>query len=123
MNIFGSGRLDPRQAEVRLPLDIGHRNGYRARPLRGLTGLQSFAADAPVDLVYVADFSRAEMATAEERCLYCVANTGFIAQEMYLFCASQGLATVVRGAVDRPPLAKAMGLSGHQRIINAHEAG
>lgn len=76
-----------------------------------------------MDLVYVADLSRADTPTEEERCLCCVANTGFIAENMYPLCASQGPATVVRGAADRPPLAKAMGHSRHQRIINAYEAG
>jgi len=93
------------------------------KDIRSLTGLQSFVMDAPVELVYVADFSRAEGATDEERRLYCVADTGFIAQNVYLFCASEGLATVVRGAVDRAPLAKAMGLGRHQRIILAQTIG
>ena len=51
------------------------------------------------------------------------ADTGFISQNVYLFCASEGLATVVRGLVDRPALAKAMGLREDQRIVLAQSVG
>lgn len=91
--------------------------------IRGSTGLQAFVGVAPVDLIYVADFSRTGTAGEEERRLYCVADTGFIAQNVYLFCASEGLATVVRGAIDRPALAKTMNLAPHQRIILAQTVG
>jgi nitroreductase len=94
-----------------------------AHDIRAQTGLQSYAAVAPVDLIYVADFARAREATEEERRLYCVADTGFIAQNVYLFCASRGLATVVRGAIDRPSLTAVMRLGAHQRIILAQSVG
>jgi nitroreductase len=38
------------------------------------------------------------------------ADTGFIAQNVYLFCASEGLGTVVRGSVNRADLGKALNL-------------
>lgn len=91
--------------------------------IRAGTGLQSFVAHAPLNLIYVADFARTTNATEEERRLYCVANTGFIAQNVYLFCAAQGLATVVRGAVDRAALGKTMRLMPHQHIILAQTVG
>ena len=91
--------------------------------IRHQTGLQAYAAVAPVDLVYVADFSRAGASSEDERRLYSVADTGFIAQNVYLFCAAQGLATVVRGANDRPSLTAVMRLAPHQRIILAQSVG
>lgn len=91
--------------------------------IRSSTGLQAFVGAAPVDLIYVADFSRTGTATEEERRLYTVANTGFIAQNVYLLCASEGLATVVRGAIDRPALAKTMNLAPDQHIILAQTVG
>lgn len=94
-----------------------------ATDIRAATGLQSHEAGAPLDLIYVADFSRATDASEDEKRLYCVANTGFIAENVYLFCASEGLGTVVRGAINRPLLAAAMGLGGSQRIILAQSVG
>jgi len=90
--------------------------------LRGKTSGQSFAATAPLNLLYVADFSR--MGGGEsDRVFYSATDAGFIAQNVYLFCASEGLATVVRGAFDRAGLAAAMKLKPEQRIILAQTVG
>ena len=94
-----------------------------ARDLRALTGVQDFVAMAPVNLVYVADFYRMEGAAAEQKEFYAATDAGFIAQNVYLFCASANLATVVRGSVERDALAKAMGLAPHQRIVLAQTVG
>ena len=48
---------------------------------------------------------------------------GFISQNVYLYCASAGLATVVRGSVDREALAAALKLSASQQIILAQTVG
>ena len=93
------------------------------RDIRASTGLQSFVAEAPVNLVYVAELSRMVQASSEEKAQYAGPDAGFIAQNVYLFCASEGLATVVRGMVDRPSLAKIMGLSPQQQIILAQSVG
>ena len=93
------------------------------RDIRSETGLQAFAGTAPLDLVYVADFARTRGAAEEERRVYSVANTGFIAQNVYLFCASEGLSTTVRGAIDRPALARTMNLTSDQSIILAQTVG
>lgn len=93
------------------------------RDIRARTGLQDFVAEAPVNLVYVADLSRMVQASAQDKAQYAGPDAGFIAQNVYLFCASEGLATVVRGMVDRPALASLMGLAPHQRIILAQSVG
>ena len=79
--------------------------------------------EAPVNLVYVADFSRMRNASDADKVLYSAADTGFIAQNVYLFCASEGLAAVVRGWVDRETLAKEMGLRSSQTIILSQTVG
>jgi len=94
-----------------------------AEDLRALTGGQAFVKDAPLNLVYVADRSRMGKASEADKDMYSAADTGFISQNVYLYCASEGLATVVRGSVDRPALAKAMQLRPEQRIILAQTVG
>jgi len=98
-------------------------NPVLAQDVRGATGTQSFVKEAPVDLVYVADLAKTGGGGGEEQTLYTAADTGFIAQNVYLFCASEGLAVVVRGSVDRPPLAKLMKLRPNQKIILAQTVG
>jgi SagB-type dehydrogenase family enzyme len=91
--------------------------------VRAATGTQSFVKDAPLELVYVADYARMGGGTDEGNNLYAAADTGFISQNVYLFCASEALATVVRGSVDRTALAKTMKLRPEQKIILAQTVG
>jgi SagB-type dehydrogenase family enzyme len=94
-----------------------------AGDLRKLTGGQDFVAVAPLNLVYVADLTKMKDSKPDDQALYMGADSGFISQNVYLFCASEGLATVVRGSVERPVLAKALKLSEHQRIVLAQTVG
>ncbi len=91
--------------------------------LRGFTGRQAFVKEAPVNLIYVSDQSKMPRATPGDRDFYAAAHTGFISQNVYLFYASEGLATVVRASVDRPALAKAMGLRPDQKITLVQTVG
>jgi len=90
---------------------------------RGITGTQSFVKDAAVNLVYVSDISKAAGAPSPETEMYTAADVGFIAQNVYLYCASEGLATVVRASVDKPALAKTLKLQPQQKIILAQSVG
>jgi len=91
--------------------------------IRSLAGVQDFVASAPVNLVYVADLDRMSGAAAEDKAFYSATDTGFIAQNVYLYCASAGLAVVVRGLVDREALGAALGLGRQQRITLAQSVG
>jgi hypothetical protein len=94
-----------------------------SQDIRALTGKQSFVALAPVTLIYVADFKKMGNIPDEEKNFYAATDTGFISENVYLFCASEGLGTVVRGSIDKEPLAKAMKLGENQKIILAQSVG
>ena len=94
-----------------------------AEDIREKTGRQPFVKDAPVNLVYVADLAKMGTASQADKDFYSAADTGFISQNVYLYCASEGLATFVRAMVDRPILAKAMNLRPDQKIILAQSVG
>jgi nitroreductase len=91
--------------------------------MRAATGQQDFVSAAPVNLVYVADHDKMAGASQKERDFYAAADAGVICQNVYIFCASEGLATVVRGLIDRPALAKEMRLRPAQRVILAQTVG
>jgi len=91
--------------------------------IRTLTGTQSFVQEAPVNLIYVSDFSKMGDAEENKKFFNSAANTGFISQNVYLYCASEGLATVVRGLIDKPVLEKAMRLRPDQKVILAQTVG
>ncbi len=91
--------------------------------IRKFTGTQGFVAEAPLNLVYVADWSKLGGAEESSKIATSHADTGFIAQNVYLFCASEGLGSVVRGSVNRAELAKALHLRADQRITLAQTVG
>lgn len=96
---------------------------YLAADIRALTGRQDFAATAPLDIVYVAHGQRMTDVAPADRRLPASVDTGFIGQNVYLFCASVGLATVFRGAVDYPRLEQAMKLPDQQFVTFAQTVG
>lgn len=110
----GAYRYDPRGHRLLL---------LKAQDLRASTGLQDFVADAPVNLVYVADLGRMNEVKAEDRPFLAGADAGCVAQNVYLYCAAAGLATVVRALIDRRGLAQALGLPANQRIALAQSVG
>lgn len=91
--------------------------------IRGMTGRQDYVRGAAINLVYVADFARMGDIPEETKVLYSSAGTGFIGQNVYLYCASQGLVTVVRAMIDREALAKTMNLRPDQRITLSQSIG
>jgi len=91
--------------------------------IRALTGKQPFVKDAPINLIYVADLAKMGRLSAVDADFYAAADTGFISENVYLYCASAGLATVVRGSIDKPALAKAMKLGADKKIIFAQTVG
>jgi len=94
-----------------------------AGDLRPLTGMQPFVAAAPLNLVYVADLSKMGDVSPEGQTLYSGTDTGFISENVYLFAASAGLATVVRGSVEREALTKALALGADRKIVLTQTVG
>jgi SagB-type dehydrogenase family enzyme len=94
-----------------------------AGDLRALAGKQDYVKEAAVNIIYVADYSGMSSVPDQVKEMYVAADTGFISENVYLYCASAGLATVVRAYIDRPALAKAMKLRADQKIILAQSVG
>jgi nitroreductase len=91
--------------------------------LRAQTGLQDFAAKVPLNLVYVAHGERMTDVSPEDRRLYACVDASFIGQNVYLYCAAEGLGSVFRGAVDQKKLAAAMKLPEQQFVTFAQTVG
>ncbi len=99
-------------------------NPVAAGDLRGATGTQPFPATAALNLVYVADTTKVgRPATDPQQALNLGADAGFIAANVYLYCASEGLATVVRASVDKAVLGKALKLRDTQLVVLAQSVG
>ena len=91
--------------------------------IRALTGRSAFAGTAPAVLIYVADLSRMAKASLDDQKLYAHVNAALIAQNVYLFAASEDLATVMLGNVDKEALAKALKLRSDQIVTFTQPIG
>ena len=109
----GAYRYDPSAHRLSLVLD---------EDIRALGGIQSFVASAPVTLVFVADFARTGGSGPGQR-EYAAMDAGFISQNVYLYCASERLATGARAYVDKAALGAKLGLRPDQTILLAQSVG
>jgi SagB-type dehydrogenase family enzyme len=96
---------------------------YMSGDIRSETGRQRFTSIAPVNLIYVADHRKMKGTDREQKIFYSAADTGFISQNVYLFCASENLATVVIGAVDKEGLEKVLKLEPYMKVILTQTVG
>ncbi|HNR69434.1 MAG TPA: SagB/ThcOx family dehydrogenase [bacterium] len=93
------------------------------KDIRSDTGRQDWVAQAPLNLIYVSDFSQLDRGDDTAKKLISSTNAGFIGQNVYLYCAAAGLATVVRGGFNEQMLAKSMQLPEHMKIILTQTVG
>jgi nitroreductase len=91
--------------------------------LRSITGYQDFVDEAPLDLIFVAEYSRMRLVPVSQRESYASAAAGAISQNVYLFAASSGLSTVIRAWIDREAIANALGLSHDQQVLLSQTVG
>jgi nitroreductase len=97
------------------------------KDLRKATGGQSFVADAALNILYIADLGKREMKEGDpikdSDLFMSYADAAFIAQNIYLYCASANLGCVVRASVPDGSLASDLGLRTNQKIVLAQTVG
>jgi SagB-type dehydrogenase family enzyme len=91
--------------------------------LRALTGTQPFVGQAPVEIALISDTSKITGKTPQGVIESTYADTGFICQNIYLFCASEGLATVARALIPKEELAAKLALQPEQIITLVQTVG
>ena len=94
-----------------------------ASDVRRVTGNQDFVDKAPMDLVFVADHTRMKLIPVAQRESFASVAAGAMAQNVYLYCASKGLSTVLRAWFDRQALSQAMGLSTDHQLLLSQTVG
>lgn len=137
VNCGGHGRtapsaLDAQEIVVYAALPQG---AYRYEPgahrltlaagadIRRVTGYQDFVDEAPLDLVFVADHARMALVPVSQREAFAHVAVGAVAQNVYLYCAAAGLATVLRAWIDREAIAQALGLAMSEQVLLAQTVG
>jgi len=90
---------------------------------RTSAGKQPFTHAAPVNLFYVHDRTRGMKADEANTQRYAGIHAGAVMQNVYLFCAKEGLATVARANIDYDACAKALKLDASRRIVLGQSVG
>jgi nitroreductase len=103
----GIFRYNPKEHSLEPALEGDH---------RAATGRQDFAATVPVNLIFVADYALMGDRPQEQKAWFAATDTAFMAQNGYLFCAQEGLATVIRNALEKEPLNKLLGLPDNKTV-------
>ncbi len=84
---------------------------------RGATGAQDFVSKVALNLIFVVDMQKA---SGRE---YAFTGCGFVSQNIYLYCASEGLGSVVRGMFDKDKLHALLGLEATQEVLLTQSVG
>ena len=88
---------------------------------RKLTGKQPFVANAAVNLLYVYDKAKWPMGTTDGK--WASADASFCAENVYLYCASANLKTVVRGMFDEAALRQLLDLPESKMLVLTQSVG
>jgi nitroreductase len=79
--------------------------------------------DAPVHLVFVADYAKFGNMPRSQTELWSASHTGFIGQNVYLYCAAEGLGAHFYAAIDRAALKASLKLRDDQAVIFGQAVG
>lgn len=110
----GGWRYNPEQNMLEQVVEGDHRD---------LLASQAYVPDAAVTLVYISDQSTYGRASGERGHGYACFHAGEMAQNVSLYCASAGLANVVRGYFPEEALQELLKLAPQERIIMTHTLG
>ena len=80
-------------------------------------GSQDFVAHAALNLIFVSDLEKASNREAAH------IDCGFVAQNVYLYCASEGLGAVVRASFDKSTLRELLNLPANQEVLLTQSVG
>jgi SagB-type dehydrogenase family enzyme len=91
--------------------------------LREQAGTQDYVKTAPLNLIYVADYSKMKNAEEAKKESYASADAAFIAENVYLVCAAFDMGCVVRASVDKDKLSVTLKLRPEQKIVLGQTVG
>jgi len=74
--------------------------------------LQDFASEVPLIIVFVANYEKMATMTKENMEFYGATDCGYVSQNIYLYCSSENLNTVVLGRIDRDKIKQLLGFNG-----------
>ena len=123
-------------ADKPIPVEVLPQGSYLYKPethrlekvvqgdMRAATGTQEFAATAPLNLVYVVDQSKQPGDfDARRKLVTACTDAGFIGENVYLFCTSEGLGTVFRAMINANYIQQCLKLPVLKKVLYAQSVG
>ncbi|MDL2228272.1 SagB/ThcOx family dehydrogenase [Odoribacter sp. OttesenSCG-928-L07] len=92
---------------------------------RELAGLQDFVKTAPLNIILIANYDvyKERQIPADKHLYLAALDAGHCTQNIYLYCASEGLKSVVRGGAKDKELLETLGLGDNHQFVLAHSIG
>ena len=93
--------------------------------IRPIIGNQPFVSKAPLNILMVLNGDKIDWVdTKEEKMRYAAVDSGFIGQNIYLYCTSAGLSSVFRAAgIQREAVKSLLNLPESHEVLYAHTIG
>jgi SagB-type dehydrogenase family enzyme len=86
-------------------------------------GKQENVADAPLFCLLVSDISRFKSGSDSLKAIWGALDAGIVSQNISIYCASAGLATVPRATMEQEKLREVLRLKDSQKLILNHPVG
>ena len=84
---------------------------------RSVSAMQDYAKEAPLNVALVADLAK------QDKDIFAGMTVGAMSNNIYLWCASEGLKTVVRASFDQEGLKKALKLNDKETVLLVRTVG
>ncbi len=86
--------------------------------IRQIAYKQDFPQKAPLTIIYVANYDKQTgLDDKNLKTRYAAVDTGFIGQNIYLYCASEGLATTFIGMIESKKIAAKLKLRNNHEVL------
>ena len=84
---------------------------------RSVSAMQDYAKEVPLNVALVADLAK------QDKDIFAGMTVGAMSNNIYLWCASEGLKTVVRASFDQEGLKKALKLNDKETVLLVQTVG
>ncbi len=91
--------------------------------VRSQIGAQECFQEAPITIIFIANYKKMEGFGDEYSQYFSTIDSGFVSQNIYLYCAAHGLGTVIIGSIDTDAVQQCLNLDEHLHIIMAQPIG
>ena len=88
-----------------------------------MAGNQNFVKVAAINLIYVSNFNKLGKGSDDSKRITAATHCGFIGQNVYLYCASEGLISVFRAWINKEKIIETLNLPVGYEVLYSQSVG